>query len=370
MHALAATESIPQISRFGNHGNAFGLIRLVLAALVIVSHTPELMDGNRSRELLTRVFGTMSFGEVAVDGFFIVSGYLIFGSFYKTPSATAFLIKRIARIYPAFIVASLVCVFVVAPMAGAGVEDIRSAIAPSAYKMLSLSVPVVANVFKGAPYPALDQAMWTIFHEFHCYVLVLILGMTGLIGRPLAIFCVAVACLMGNEILLACGHNSNSLMRFTGIYLAGGLFFCWRDHIRFTKIRIGFASIMLLGLLFAKPLAEPALAVFGAYLLFAFARLGATWRIARVNNTSDISYGVYLYAWPIENLLLWRWPNVSLWFAGIATFLLACACGWLSWHGLEKRVMRWAEGAKTLPDMEAALTKSLRGKIAALGQTI
>jgi peptidoglycan/LPS O-acetylase OafA/YrhL len=369
MRSPIASKSIVQIERFGDHRNTFGFIRLLLAALVIVSHTPELMDGNRSREILTRLFGTMSFGEVAVDGFFIVSGYLIFGSFCKTPLASAFLIKRIARIYPAFILASLVCVYVVAPIAGAGIRDMKSAIFPSIYNMFTLSVPVVANVFNGTPYPALDQAMWTIFHEFHCYILVLILGITGLIGRPWMILSAAVGCLMGNEILMAHGYNSDSLVRFTGIYLAGGLFFSWRDHIRFTKLGTWLASALLLGLMFSKPLAEPAFALFGGYLLLSIAFLGAGWRIAGINNRSDISYGVYLYAWPIEKLLLWYWPNVSPWFAGIATFLAACGCGWLSWHGVEKRVMRWAENAERLPAIEAALIKSLRGKFAALGQT-
>jgi hypothetical protein len=50
--------------------NKFGSIRLLLAFLVIVSHSSELVDGNRSREMLTRIFGTISLGEFAVNGVF------------------------------------------------------------------------------------------------------------------------------------------------------------------------------------------------------------------------------------------------------------------------------------------------------------
>lgn len=55
--------------------DGFGFVRLLLATLVIVPHTTELIDGNRSRELLTSIFGTLSFGEIAVNGFFVVSGF-------------------------------------------------------------------------------------------------------------------------------------------------------------------------------------------------------------------------------------------------------------------------------------------------------
>ena len=67
------------------HNNNFGLLRLVLALLVLLSHSSEVIDGNRSREVLTSIFHTISCGDLAVNGFFLLSGYLIVQSWQRTP---------------------------------------------------------------------------------------------------------------------------------------------------------------------------------------------------------------------------------------------------------------------------------------------
>jgi peptidoglycan/LPS O-acetylase OafA/YrhL len=90
--------------------NNFSVLRILFATLVILSHSTELIDGNRSSETLTRLFGTISFGVLAVDGFFIVSGYLITKS-YLSSEPISYLVKRTLRIYPGFIVAFVVSIF-------------------------------------------------------------------------------------------------------------------------------------------------------------------------------------------------------------------------------------------------------------------
>ena len=58
-----------------------------------------------------------------------------------------------------------------------------------------------------------------------------------------------------------------------------------------------------------------------------------------INNANDISYGVYLYAWPVGKLLLWYWPAMPLLACIAANWLIACALGWVSWHVIEKPAM-------------------------------
>ena len=105
----------PLSTAINGRNNNFGIIRLVLALLVIVSHVQELIDGNRSNELLTRLFHTRSFGDVAVDGFFVLSGCMILQSWQRVPKLWPYLCKRCLRIYPAFITATLVAAFLIGP---------------------------------------------------------------------------------------------------------------------------------------------------------------------------------------------------------------------------------------------------------------
>lgn len=358
---------IEEVKRFGAHRNAFGVLRLLFASLVIVAHTPALIDGNRDREPLHRLFGTITFGELAVDCFFLVSGYLIVGSYQKNPAPWFFMQKRILRIYPAFIVASLVCILVVAPLGGAWLEPDQLVIA--GLRLVTLQPAEVAGAFAGTHEAALNGSMWTIAYEFRCYLLVLGLGMAGAFRHVWLIAALAISAaaieLSGLGASLAQFTyklplyyywlgDLHGMLRLVPIFLVGSIFYLCRDRIRFSRVGMAIAACLLTGCLFVDTLAEPGLAIFGGYLVFGAAQWGGDTVLSRINNEDDISYGLYLYAWPVEKLIFWFLPGFGLWAAGILTWMGAAFLGFTSWHLLEKPVMKRFARVRPAPRSLAA----------------
>jgi peptidoglycan/LPS O-acetylase OafA/YrhL len=164
--------------------NNFNFLRLLFAIVVIFSHSPQLVDGNRHREPLTRLFPSTSGGDLALDCFFILSGFLIMQSWDRKPILLEFLKKRVLRIYPGFIVASLISVLIVGPL-GANAELYFAHFNFLSFLMglIFLQAPNVPPTFVGQFHPVLNGPLYTIAYEFRCYLLVTIFGICGLFKR-------------------------------------------------------------------------------------------------------------------------------------------------------------------------------------------
>lgn len=337
------------------HSNNFGALRLLLACLVIVSHSPQIIDGTLVREPFTRTFGTITLGALAVDFFFVISGYLIVGSFLSSRSLGSYLLKRVLRIYPAFMVAYLACIFLVAPWVGGQFGDLGAVGYFKIFaRMLTLDVPMLPGALSKLPEPSLNSSMWTISYEFRCYLLVPLLAYVGILGRRRLVLGLTAGLLMiyavalGLDWRLSWGpldqlpsskailRDPLIMIRFAGLYMAGACFQLYRDKIRFDgRIAAGCAVVATL-LLFSPALAEFGLATFGAYALFWTAFTQRMPFLRHINNDWDISYGVYLYAWPIGALFAYGIGSITPLALCLATLAVAIPLAFMSWKFIEE----------------------------------
>jgi peptidoglycan/LPS O-acetylase OafA/YrhL len=332
--------------------NNFGILRLIFASMVVLSHAPELVDGTRSRELLTRLFGTLSFGEMGVDGFFLISGYLITRSFLTSPGLLSYLTKRVARIYPAFLVATIVSIFLFAPLSGTALSALAFRDWLHVVKYAALLQPPPVPAFPGVHYPVLNGAMWTIAYEFRCYLLVVALGLMGilqrrkfvLIGTTLVVLFMAARPPIAFDPSNVFLGNITQSVRMTGAFLVGTIFHLFRDVIVYRNGYAIFAAIALIACMFVPGVAEPALCIFGGYLIFWLALVAKASPLSRLTTEHDISYGLYLYTWPIQSVLVFFDRNISPWLMFAASLGLAALCGYVSWTLVESRVQQLVHG--------------------------
>lgn len=340
--------------------NNFNLLRLVFASLVLLSHAPELIYGDRSRELLTIAFNTISFGELAVDGFFLLSGYLIVQSWINRPDALNFLKKRLLRIYPGLIVATLVCVVLVGPLAADPKQYFSHFWITGFFKNLFLlQPPEPAPVFRGTFYAGLNNAMWTIGYEFKCYLIVLLFGSCGAFKHR-RLWLAVTGCIFLALLLEKAGifTLTSPIVRLASFFFSGGLFYLYRDEIQFKPMLEVLAGIALGINMFSLSGAEIALATCGAYLLFYLA-ITPVRALQSFNWLPDVSYGVYLYGWPAQKLLLWYFPSMSPWVLFPASLSVCLLLGLVSWELVEKPMMRFKTKLRITPPVPSELKATL-----------
>jgi peptidoglycan/LPS O-acetylase OafA/YrhL len=338
-----------------NEPNNFDAIRIAMALLVVWSHSFALYFGTEANEPLSVLTaGVANAGNIAVDVFFIVSGFLIIKSFERSRSYWSFLKKRIARIVPGFIVATSLCAFVLLPVLGSTHYTIGSTV-----KTLGLNLLLQGWFVNSAPFvsnrvPSLNGSLWSIPFEFWCYLGVLAYGiLKGGKAFLVAVLVIVIALDVwtnatgkqwGGGIITQVVGWPNLWFRMAPYFMAGMLAHVYRDFIP----RSGWIVLISLALLVIcarlSPLTAKALLplVLGyAVLYYAFSR-----QLFQAAKYGDFSYGTYLYAFPIQQLILafsaWSFPI----FVG-TSMLLSGLAGIVSWFAVERWFHRTREPLST-----------------------
>jgi peptidoglycan/LPS O-acetylase OafA/YrhL len=321
--------------------NNFGVLRLLFANLVVYYHSYFLIDGDAHRDIFHKVPGAMPVGTLAVAGFFLISGYLVVKSYTNSVSVKDYLVKRFLRIWPGYAVAFLISLLVVAPLGGAKLADINVLRNVSCF--LTFQAPCIDRVFYGLSVEKVNGSLWTISYEVRCYVLVILLGACGFLHdrRKFLVWtvCLGLAVFLPLSIQLPFSRVFGALssdVLLTGLFCAGGVFYLYRDRIR---VRVGYAVIALpiwLALQFNVATAQIALMTAGAYILFYVATREGDNLISRFVEKTDLSYGIYLYAYPIQQLILWRDRNIGMYKLLAISVVCAGVAGAVSWYVVER----------------------------------
>lgn len=352
------------------HRNSLGILRLVLAALVIVDHAFPLGGfGEDPFWVYTR--GQTSLGGIAVGGFFAISGYLIVKS-GASADIVQFVWRRVIRIFPAFWGALLFGALVVGPVAwtvrGSSLETYFQAEGqgPWGYLAHNWTLTIgqygILDVFTGTPYgqsvhaSVLNGSLWTLAYELGCYLMIGVLAIGGVLRHArmvvpvLALFVVAIGVIQtatpGTPGAVLPLLGDPQVIFLASAFLAGAAIGIYSDKVPYND-QLGVLS----GIVFVVSLFYGGFAAFGVvagayFLMYLAVRLPR--QLQWIGSKNDYSYGVYVYGFLVQQ---------SLAAAGVHEFgyvpyvvvalVLTSFLAWASWHGLEKRALAlksWGPG--------------------------
>lgn len=342
---------------FDPRSNALNAWRLSLATGVILWHswplTGRQVSFTPAHQLLR---------DVWVDGFFAISGFLITWSWFRHPRIRDYFAARGLRILPGLWICLIVTAFVIAPISVAIQGDSPAKLllsrAPIEYVLKNSAVLLVQQDIggtpRGIPVPGLwDGPLWTLAWEVLCYIAIAGLGVAGLLRRRWFIPAALTLALAWSALLppwsvfadmIEAQHRIEDpataallvqtiAARFAVMFLAGAFLYQFRNMVpaRWSLVALSGAVVLAASfmpnyrLLAAIPLA------------YAVIASGALIHNKRLRLRTDLSYGVYIYAWPVQQLLVICGLGILNPFVfAIISAVVALPLAAMSWFLVEK----------------------------------
>ncbi len=328
------------------HDNNFDFVRLFAAFLVLVSHQFPL--GGRAEPMVDGI----SAGHVGVAIFFSISEYLIAQSWSRSPDLAAFVRARLTRIWPGCAVVTLLAAFVLGPLVSTRTDGYFLSSETWRYlRTLAFDVQYrLPGVFVDNPYPhAVNGSLWTIPLELTWYAVIAALGVAGLVRRRAAM---VPACLLVVAYVLQQRYTGkpgpvHPLFELGSFFAIGAALATVRGTLLERRREALFAAAIVAAGLSASGLSFIAQFVLLPVLAIGFGE-ARTPILRRVGRFGDVSYGFYLYAFPVQQTVVLLTGNTLSVATGIATsaaitLLLAFA----SWRLVEKPAMRWRTATRS-----------------------
>lgn len=335
--------------------NNFDVVRLAAASMVLVSHAFVVAGAREPR------VGHWPLGTLGVEVFFAISGFLVARSWASQPHLRAFAVKRGLRIVPALAVTVVLTAFVLGPLVsteGTGaylgsaatvtypIDNVAAVVSGGSVHKISQTLP---GVFASNPDTVVNRSLWTLPIEVQAYMAIAVLGLVGLLSRGLVaaaagffalslIPAVTTLPVIGVPLDFVRGHDGEAA-HLLALFAVAGLMYVHRARI---PLRAGVAVAAVVGLAasLGTPLERLVLVVAIPYLAL-FLALRSWPGLRRLTRRGDVSYGLYLLAFPVQQTIVFAWrgdppsPLAVMLIAFPCTYLLAFA----SWHIVEKRAL-------------------------------
>lgn len=328
--------------------NSFNLVRLVAAMLVIISHSFLIPYGIGAKEPLYNLT-SLTLGQHAVHIFFVISGLTLCRSVMKSKDMARYARARFLRIVPALVGFGLFFSFIMGPFVTS--ESVSRYFSNLNTWLYPLSVPVNFQqaatpplVFQNVPISgAVNNPLWTIKYEVFAYLCLGIFGSIGLLKKNRSSVVALVVAGVLTVSLQPYQEESGlgalfQAAKFSFCFILGMVAYLYRTYLP-THIVWLSLTVLLIVIGSQSHISLLAYILLDAHITIVFgsAYFGFLTEWTRDN---DISYGTYIYGWPVQQFLVMAFPMLSVTAFGAISLIAAMLLGYLSWRLIEQPALK------------------------------
>ena len=325
----------------------FDYMRIVLSVSVLLWHSYLVSYGTPASLRVWEQPAGLAL-QFILPLFFCLSGFLVYGSLERNPHLGKFLALRVVRLYPALCVEVFVSALILGPIVTSFSHDAYFT-SPVFFKYFTNTIGLInfqlPGVFLNNILPnEVNTTLWTVTYELDCYILLSVLFLLGFARSRVASLVMFAACtiiimlslyLQGKSGAPA-GHLNGRVLVLC--FMAGTLMFRFRDAIPYSGA-LALLSAVCATIMLRYDASVCFAPLFAAYLTVYLGLLDPKRTV--VVTSGDYSYGLYLYALPIQQTVAWTLGPANNWLTNVAIALpTTIAFALLSWHFVEKPFLK------------------------------
>lgn len=325
------------------NNNNLDLFRIICASIVIYGHSFVMVRDAHGSDLIAKILPYDYSGSFAVKVFFFISGLVVTNSLLTNNNINHFIKSRIFRIMPGLIFFCFTSAFIILPFFydGSIIDYYRNSGLYNyiVHNSLLITEYRISGVFGNADNhtSVINGSIWTIPYEMLAYFILLSAYSVNLLNKKylasIAFVIVIISCLFQQDGFLVFNEGPMERSMLSYCFSCGVIFCVYKDQI---KVKFTHAiALLVIYILLSKTHVAP----FIFYLTFFYCLIYICSRklILKLKPKHDISYGIYIWGWPVQQMVSKLEPSLGIYSNSIISILIAMAFGLISWLLIERR---------------------------------